>query len=116
MPLMFGAMSCVFPSGMSLYMLTSTILMALHSVYVNNFDKKNMALTAKIRENQRAAAAAKQAAKNGTAAPEAEKTPVKTPAAAEKTAGKPDDDAAVASASKPSAPRGPSQKKKKGRR
>src|SRR6185312_8932807 len=61
MPIMFGAMSWVFPSGLSLYMLTNSFLQAANSIYVNKFDKKSMALQAKIRENQLAAAEAKKA-------------------------------------------------------
>jgi YidC/Oxa1 family membrane protein insertase len=108
MPLMFGAMSWVFPSGLSLYMFTNTCLQALHSVYINKFDKKSMALAAQLRENQVAALAAKNA-KNANAKPDAK--PVE---ASSKPA---DDDAAPAIASKPAGPRpGQGQKKKKGRR
>jgi YidC/Oxa1 family membrane protein insertase len=112
MPLMFGAMSWVFPSGLSLYMFTNTCLQALHSIYINKFDKKSMALAAQLRENQLAALAAKNA-KNanpkGDAKPDAK--PIE---ASSKPA---DDDAAPAIASKPAGARpGQGQKKKKGRR
>jgi YidC/Oxa1 family membrane protein insertase len=106
LPIMFGAMSWVFPSGLSLYMLTNTFLQALNSIYVNKFDKKSMALAAKIRENQLAAAAAKKA-KNAN-------VPDAKDSAKDKSV---DAEAAVAIASKPAAPRpGQGHKKKKGRR
>ncbi len=62
MPLMFGAMSFFFPSGLSLYILTNTCLSAVHSIYMNKYDKKSVALTAQLKKNQQAAAAAKEAA------------------------------------------------------
>jgi YidC/Oxa1 family membrane protein insertase len=62
MPLMFGAMSFFFPAGLSLYIFTNTCLSALHSIYMNKYDKKSVALAAKLKKNQAAAAAAKEAA------------------------------------------------------
>jgi YidC/Oxa1 family membrane protein insertase len=62
MPLMFGAMSFFFPSGLSLYILTNTCLSAIHSIYMNKYDKKNLALAAQLKKNQATAAAAKDAA------------------------------------------------------
>jgi len=62
MPLMFGAMSFFFPSGLSLYILTKTCLSAVHSIYMNKYDKKSVALAAQLKKNQAAAAAAKDAA------------------------------------------------------
>ncbi len=101
LPIMFGAMSWVFPSGLSLYMLTNTCLQALNSIYVNKFDKKSIALSAKIRANQLAAIDAKKAKDANPPKPSAKTD---------------DDEAAVAIASKPPVSRGQSQKKKKGRR
>jgi YidC/Oxa1 family membrane protein insertase len=113
MPLMFGAMSWVFPSGLSLYMLTNTCLQALHSLYINKFDKKSMALAAQLRENQIAALAAKKA-KNANPTKGDVKPDAKPIEASSKPA---DDDAAPAIASKPAGARpGQGQKKKKGRR
>ena len=40
MPLMFGVMSFFFPSGLTLYIFTNTCLSALHSIYMNKYDKK----------------------------------------------------------------------------
>ncbi len=40
MPLMFGAFSFVFPSGLVLYMLTNTVLTAIHSLWMHNGSKK----------------------------------------------------------------------------
>lgn len=48
MPLMFGIMGLVFPAGLTLYMFTNTVLSALHSVYMNKFDKPSLALAAKL--------------------------------------------------------------------
>ena len=62
MPLMFGVMSFFFPSGLSLYILTNTCLSALHSIYMNKYDKKNLALAAQLKKNQATAAAAKDSA------------------------------------------------------
>jgi YidC/Oxa1 family membrane protein insertase len=39
MPGVFGVMSLFFPSGLTLYILTNTILTALHSIYMRKFDK-----------------------------------------------------------------------------
>jgi len=51
MPLMFGVMSFFFPAGLTLYIFTNTVLSALHSIYMNKFDKKSLAMTAKIKES-----------------------------------------------------------------
>jgi YidC/Oxa1 family membrane protein insertase len=61
MPLLFGGMAFVFPAGLTLYIFTNTCLSALHSIYMNKFDKKSMALAAQIKANQEKAAAAKAA-------------------------------------------------------
>lgn len=55
MPLMFGAMGLFFPSGLTLYMFTNTVLGALHSVYMNKFDKPSLAMAAKLKEAEKAA-------------------------------------------------------------
>jgi len=72
MPLMFGVMSFYFPSGLTLYIFTNTILSSLHSLYMNKFDKKSRALTEQLKKNKEAvarreaeAAEAEAAAKNG---------------------------------------------------
>jgi YidC/Oxa1 family membrane protein insertase len=39
LPGVFGVMSLFFPSGLTLYILTNTILTALHSIYMRKFDK-----------------------------------------------------------------------------
>jgi YidC/Oxa1 family membrane protein insertase len=49
MPLMFGVMSFFFPAGLTLYIFTNTILSALHSVYMNKFDKPSLAMAAKLK-------------------------------------------------------------------
>ncbi|MBC7974742.1 MAG: membrane protein insertase YidC, partial [Myxococcales bacterium] len=58
MPLMFGAMSLTFPAGLTLYMFTNTVLSALHSIYMNKFDKKSLVIAERLKKNQEAAAAA----------------------------------------------------------
>jgi YidC/Oxa1 family membrane protein insertase len=61
MPLMFGVMSFWFPSGLTLYIFTNTILSAFHSLYMNKYDKKSMELSAQLKKSKEAAAAAKDA-------------------------------------------------------
>jgi membrane protein insertase Oxa1/YidC/SpoIIIJ len=39
LPGVFGVMSLFFPSGLTLYILTNTILTALHSLYMRKWDK-----------------------------------------------------------------------------
>ena len=58
MPIMFGIMAFIFPSGLSLYMLTNNILSMLHSIYMNKFDKQSLASAAKLKKNQELVAAA----------------------------------------------------------
>ena len=57
MPLMFGGMALFFPSGLTLYMFTNNVLSALHSIYMNKFDRRSLAIAAKLKENQELAAA-----------------------------------------------------------
>src|SRR6266536_3630210 len=52
MPLMFGVMSFFFPAGLTLYIFTNTCLSALHSIYMNKFDRKSIELAAKIKAAQ----------------------------------------------------------------
>jgi YidC/Oxa1 family membrane protein insertase len=59
MPLMFGVMSFFFPAGLTLYIFTNTVLSALHSIYMNKWDKKSLEITAMIKKNQAAAERAK---------------------------------------------------------
>ena len=68
MPLMFGVMSFFFPSGLTVYIFTNTVLSAVHSLYMNKYDKKSMALTAQMKKNAEAAAAAKNAPAGGKGA------------------------------------------------
>jgi YidC/Oxa1 family membrane protein insertase len=41
LPLLFGVMGFFFPAGLTLYILTNTILTAIHSVWMRRFDKKS---------------------------------------------------------------------------
>ena len=62
MPIMFGAMSWVFPSGLSLYMLTNTCLPALQlGLHEQVRQEEHGARRKKIRANQAAAVEAKKA-------------------------------------------------------
>lgn len=63
MPLMFGVMGLFFPSGLTIYMFTNTVLGALHSLYMNKFDKPSLALAAKMKEEAEAAEKLKADAK-----------------------------------------------------
>jgi hypothetical protein len=67
---MFGVMSFFFPAGLALYIFTNTCLSAVHSIYMNKFDKKSLELSARIEaakkkaedeKNKSAAAKAKDA-------------------------------------------------------
>ncbi len=76
MPLMFGVMSFFFPAGLTLYIFTNTCLSAVHSIYMNKYDKKSLELAAKLKASKAAAEAAKAAPKpeekksdNGASAP-----------------------------------------------
>jgi YidC/Oxa1 family membrane protein insertase len=59
MPLMFGVMSFFFPAGLALYIFTNTCLSAVHSIYMNKFDRKSIELTAKIEAAKKKAEAEK---------------------------------------------------------
>jgi hypothetical protein len=65
MPLMFGVMSFFFPAGLTLYIFTNTCLSALHSIYMNKYDKKSLALVAKMKAAAEAAATPVTDAKAG---------------------------------------------------
>jgi YidC/Oxa1 family membrane protein insertase len=67
MPLMFGVMSFFFPSGLTVYIFTNTILSAVHSIYMNKYDKKSLALVAQMKKNAEAAAAKSAPAKSAGA-------------------------------------------------
>ncbi len=65
MPLMFGVMSFFFPAGLTLYIFTNTVLSALHSIYMNKFDKKSIEIAAKMKKVADDSAAKDAAAKTG---------------------------------------------------
>jgi len=112
MPLMFGVMSFFFPSGLTIYIFTNTVLSALHSIYMNKFDKKSLAVVAQMKKQQEeaAAAAAKVAGKGKPAA-----KPVIDTSATETDSDEPDDEPAAKPAGGSTAPKGPRKKKKKKR-
>jgi YidC/Oxa1 family membrane protein insertase len=125
MPLMFGVMSFFFPAGLTLYIFTNTCLSALHSIYMNKFDRKSLEIAARLKKNQEEAAAAaeklktaaekaadKKAGKNGAA--KAAK-PVIDVESVESTTDE-DDEGAPAEAAAPGASATPRPRKKKKRR
>ena len=67
MPIMFGVMSFYFPAGLTLYIFTNTVLSSLHSVYMNKFDKKSLAIAAQLAKNKAAVAAREKAAEEALA-------------------------------------------------
>lgn len=67
LPLMFGVMSFFFPAGLTLYIFTNTCLSAVHSIYMNKYDKKSLELADRLK----AAQAKAEQAKNQTAAAKA---------------------------------------------
>ncbi len=71
MPLMFGVMSFYFPAGLTLYIFTNTVLSSLHSIYMNKFDKKSLAIAAMLKKNKEAVAAREAAAAAAEAAAKA---------------------------------------------
>lgn len=71
MPIMFGVMSFYFPSGLTLYIFTNTVLSSIHSVYMNKFDKKSLALKAMLEKNKADAEARAKAEEEAKAVAEA---------------------------------------------
>jgi membrane protein insertase Oxa1/YidC/SpoIIIJ len=65
MPLMFGAFSFVFPSGLTLYIFTNTVLTGVHHLYIHYSEKKlsESGLIAKPPSNKGEAKKASSAAK-----------------------------------------------------
>jgi len=116
MPLMFGVMSFFFPSGLTLYIFTNTVLSALHSIYMNKFDKKSLELAAKMKAANEAATAKDKDAGKGGGKAAAAKPVIDTTATEAGEAGEEDDESEAAPASSgPARPR-PNQGKKKKRR
>ncbi|MEO8548382.1 MAG: membrane protein insertase YidC [Kofleriaceae bacterium] len=120
MPLLFGGMSWFFPAGLTLYIFTNTCLSALHSIYMNKFDKKSLALTAKIKAAQEAKAAttvgsAVKSAKNANVAA-AKPSPVRAITTGDDDAESSSDAETAGSANTPKPRAQARPKKKKGRR
>ncbi len=69
MPIMFGVMAFIFPSGLTLYMLTNNLLSMAHSIYMNKFDRKSLESAAQLKRNQELIAKLGEAAKTGGAGP-----------------------------------------------
>jgi YidC/Oxa1 family membrane protein insertase len=118
MPLMFGIMSFFFPAGLTLYIFTNTCLSALHSIYMNKFDKKSLELVAKMKAANEAQAA-KEAGKGGAKKPAAAKPVIDVEATESDDEGEDETDAAPAGSSGASGanrPRNKGSKKKPKRR
>lgn len=109
MPLMFGVMSFFFPAGLTLYIFTNTCLSALHSIYMNKFDKKSIAIVEKMKKATEEAAAKEAALKAG-------KSPKKVvDVKADETDEESDDEESAAPA-KPSGSSNPARPRKKKKR
>lgn len=52
MPLGFGVMSFWFPSGLTLYIFTNTLLTAVQSIWLNKYDPKTKAIAAQFKAKQ----------------------------------------------------------------
>jgi len=48
LPIGFGVAAFFFPAGLTLYIFTNTLLSAMHSVYMNKYDRKSRELMNKI--------------------------------------------------------------------
>ncbi len=106
MPLMFGVMSFFFPAGLTVYIFTNTVLSALHSIYMNKYDKKSLEIMARMKKaNEEAAAKAAAPAK-----------PAKKVIDVEATESSDDDEGSSTTANKPAGPARNRPKKKKRRR
>jgi YidC/Oxa1 family membrane protein insertase len=118
MPLMFGVMAFVFPSGLTLYIFTNTCLSALHSIYMNKYDKKSLEIMARMKKATEEAAA-KAAGTDKKSDKKAEKKPAdKKVIDAESTerSDESDDASDSAATSGPSKPAQNRPRKKKRRR
>jgi len=120
MPLVFGAMSFVFPSGLTLYIFTNTCLSALHSIYMNKFDKKSLAMAAQLKKNKAGVqdGAPKNAKNANVTADKATTDSIARAEASDDDDEDDDDDDKPAAAAAARNPRAPARQKrrKKGRR
>jgi YidC/Oxa1 family membrane protein insertase len=109
LPLGFGVMSFMFPAGLTLYIFTNTILSALHSIYMNKFDKKSKEIAARM-----AAAVASATDAKGKAPTKAEKKVIDVADAADDSDDQDESDDSAPAAS--SGASNPARKNKKKRR
>ena len=120
MPLMFGVMGFFFPAGLTVYIFTNTCLSALHSIYMNKYDKKSLAIAAQLKKNQEAAkAGAADPKKNGKPASVAKPKPIIEATAVETSsdADDSDDTSSAAAEASPGTPGGvPRQRPRKKKR
>jgi len=72
MPIMFGIFAFYFPAGLTIYMITNTILSSIHSIYMNRYDKKSLEMIALLKKNK-AAVEARAKAEEETKAKASEK-------------------------------------------
>jgi YidC/Oxa1 family membrane protein insertase len=111
MPLMFGVMAFFFPSGLTLYIFTNTVLSALHSIYMNKYDKKSLEIMARMKKSAEDAKAAAEAKDKKPAAKKVIET-----TAVEMSDDDDDGEAPSTPANKPAGPPRNRPKKKKRRR
>jgi YidC/Oxa1 family membrane protein insertase len=115
LPLGFGVAAFFFPSGLSLYIFTNTLISALHSIYMNKFDKKSLEIMARMKADEEAAKAAAEAAKAGKSAGKDKKPKPVIDASATEAGDDEGDDASPSDADRGS-PGGGKGKGKKGSR
>ena len=90
MPLGFGVMSFFFPAGLTIYIFTNTVLGALHSIYMNKYDRKSKELVAKMQAGMAATVESKdKEAKKSAAKPVIDAEAVEKTAPADADAPKP---------------------------
>lgn len=106
MPLGFGVMSFWFPSGLTLYIFTNTLLTAVQSIWLNKYDPKTKAIADQFKAKQDAIAA-----RDVKAAKDANPKVPKAVVVAEKSEDEAVDDI-VAGRPKPRQPGQPKRKKK----
>jgi YidC/Oxa1 family membrane protein insertase len=111
MPLMFGGMSLFFPAGLTLYIFTNTCLSALHSIYMNKFDRKSIELADKVKAAQEKAAQDK----DKTAAAKAKNANVKTTDADDDDADDGEESSPVKTGARPNPNRNKQRNKKRRR-
>ncbi|MGE3459418.1 MAG: hypothetical protein AB7O24_30175, partial [Kofleriaceae bacterium] len=68
-PVMFGFFSFFFPAGLSIYIFTNTVLSAVHSIYMNKYDKKSLEIAERMKKAAEQSAQAQAAGSKSKAKP-----------------------------------------------